>query len=101
MGDPLRIVENSLDMSPDKALEAITAHRAIGADRLAVEPVSITADAAIGAIPEGTRAMALSKPRCGLAIVSVAAAPTHNQPLKQPPWPSALLPLAPSVLLKL
>ena len=101
MSDPLRVVENRLDMGPHDALETITAHRAIGAHRLAVEPVSITADAAIGAITERAGAMALSKPRRGLTVIGIATTPTHNQPLEQPPWPSALLPLAPSVLRKL
>jgi hypothetical protein len=88
-------------MGPHHALKTITAHRAIGAHRLAVEPVSVTADTAIGAGPERTRAMALSKPGGRLAIVGIAAAPTHNQTLKQPPRPSGLFPLAPPVLRKL
>jgi hypothetical protein len=101
VSDPLWIVENRLDMGPHDAFETITAHRAVGAHRLSVEPVSITADAAIGAVTEGAGAMALSKPRCGFTVIGIATPPTHNQPLEQPPWPSALLPLTPSVLLKL
>src|SRR5215212_9263051 len=81
VSDPLRIIENRLDMGPHDALETITAHRAVGAHRLSVEPVSITADAAIGAVTEGTGAMALSKPRRGFAVIGIATPPTHNQPL--------------------
>jgi hypothetical protein len=101
MSNPLRLVENGLDIRPHNALEAIAAYRAVGAHRLTIEPVAIAADAAVGAVTECTRAMALSKTGSSLAIVGIAAAPTHNQTLKQPAQPSGLLPLAPPVLLKL
>src|SRR3954451_20557405 len=98
---PLRIVQDRFDLGPHGALETVAAHRAIGAHRLSIEPVAIAADAAISAIAEQAGAMALRKPGRGLAVVGVATAPAHNEALEQPTGASALLSLAPPVLLKL
>src|SRR4051794_22244564 len=98
VGDSLRVVQDGLDLGPHGALEVIAAHRAIAADRLAVEPVAIAADTTVGAVAERAGAMAFRQPGRGLAVIGVAAPPTHDQALEQPPRSPTLLPLAPAVL---
>jgi hypothetical protein len=61
MGDPLGLVQDGFDLRPDGTLEPVTAHRAIIADRRAIEPVAVAADAAVGTIPERARAVALAE----------------------------------------
>jgi hypothetical protein len=79
VGHPPGLLQDGLDLRPYGALEPIAAHRAIGADRRDIEPVAVAADAAVGAVPEGARAVVFARAGRRLAGVGVAAAPAHDQ----------------------
>src|SRR5215212_4728991 len=85
VSDPLRVVQDGLDLGPHGVLEVIAAHRAIAADRLAVEPVAIAADATIGAIAERAGAMAVSI-RAGTGTATHSAGGTGTRVVGRDAW---------------
>src|SRR3954454_20899872 len=84
---------------PDRRLEAIAPDGRVVANGRAAEAAAVGTDAAVVAVlaPRGVPL----RPRGGLAVVGVAAAPADRQALQQPTGAAPPVPLAPAVLAEL
>src|SRR3954467_9233219 len=97
--DPARILQHTLDRAPDRLVQPIRPRRRVRAQALPAEAVGITAAAAIiGVGPP----LALSRTQAnGLAVISVAALPAHDEPLQKVALAMGVLPIAAPVLRQL
>ncbi len=98
-GDPLRIVQHSLDLLPYRLLQLVAAHRTVAARSIATVAVRIRAGAAIVAIV-GRPSIPDQSTR-HLAVKGVAAQPAHDESLQQPSRSTPPLAFATTVLVQL
>src|SRR5215212_5072621 len=94
--NPARILQHTLDLSPDRLVQPIRAHLWVRAQALAAEAVGITAAAAIiGVGPP----LAFSRTQAdGLAVIGVAALLAHDEPLQKVALATGVLPVTAPVL---